>query len=617
MFGRELPVQRADGLRMALAFGAAGACLAVLAQKIDTAALAGLPQALDAQSPAALVAALVLTAVSFWAVARYDAVAHRHFRTGIPEAAARRSGFAAIALGQIIGLGVLTGAAVRWRVLADLPPARAMQVSVFVAVSFMLALSYLAAVSLALPGGPRLATLPAAAVVILLPLVAVWLALSPAPLAVRLRRFCPSLRAMGAILGWAALDVLAAGLALYLLIPAGTLDFQTFLPVFLLALMAALLSGAPGGLGPFELTLLSLLPQVPAAELLGGIVVFRAVYYALPASLAVLVLLRPERRGPAREVSAPPAPAPSAEMGVLRQNGGALVSAGATAAAHWPLPQSLVQLFDPLGGTAEQAAALLLQQAAQQNRMPLVYKCSARQAVGLRCLGWRVLATAQDAVIDLRSYDLASPARARLRRALRKAESAGVRVEHGPRLPLSQMARLDLCWQERHGRARGGTMGRFCPVYVARQEVFLAYRHERLIAFATFHRDDRSFYLDLVRHGTDLPDGTMQALVHAAAVSAQAAGLASLSLAGVPHAPDWAARLPLIGPRFSERGLRQFKNGFAPRWQTRYAAAPGPVALVLGLADVAREVHFPAPLPTLRAIHVQDEDYEFAYGLEP
>ena len=50
-----------------------------------------------------------------------------------------------------------------------------------------------------------------------------------------------------------------------------------------------MLSGAPGGVGPFELVLFSLLPSVPTPDLIAGIVVFRALYYAGPALIGVLI----------------------------------------------------------------------------------------------------------------------------------------------------------------------------------------------------------------------------------------------------------------------------------------------------------------------------------------
>ena len=52
----------------------------------------------------------------------------------------------------------------------------------------------------------------------------------------------------------------------------------------------------PGGLGVFEATIVALLPQVPTPQLLGSIVAYRAIYYLLPFSLAIIALVLAEAR---------------------------------------------------------------------------------------------------------------------------------------------------------------------------------------------------------------------------------------------------------------------------------------------------------------------------------
>ena len=47
--------------------------------------------------------AAVATALSFWAIGTYDAVMHRHLRTGVPADVARMTGAGSIALAQVLG----------------------------------------------------------------------------------------------------------------------------------------------------------------------------------------------------------------------------------------------------------------------------------------------------------------------------------------------------------------------------------------------------------------------------------------------------------------------------------------------------------------------------------
>ena len=87
----------------------------------------------------------------------------------------------------------------------------------------------------------------------------------------------------------ASLDWLIAGSVLYILLPSSSgLTFLGFLGIFLLAQLAGLASQIPGGLGVFESVMLLLLAStMSAAEALGSLLVYRGMYYLLPFLLAV------------------------------------------------------------------------------------------------------------------------------------------------------------------------------------------------------------------------------------------------------------------------------------------------------------------------------------------
>ncbi|MEP5729766.1 MAG: phosphatidylglycerol lysyltransferase domain-containing protein [Sulfitobacter sp.] len=585
-------------------------CVWLLSRMIDQSLLAQLPALLKGLKAEVVVPAALLCTLSFWAVARYDGLAHRHFQTGVSAHAASQSGFAAIALAQTLGFGIVTGSAVRWRVLPDLRAGQAVQLSTFVTLTFMPALFFLAACSclIFLPVGWW--TFPATATVVVLITIVLLLSFAPLFAPLRNRACIPSLRAFRSILGWTALDVLTAGFALYLLIPTPELAFTEFLPVFLLALSAAMLSGAPGGVGPFELVLLGMMPQVPTVDLLAGICAFRGLYYAVPAILAVYYLINPLKSGMDQAPQGPHQPIYAPEFDFLPQNGGEVVALNKGAVALLPTAQSLVQMGDCLGHPGYDTKAFLKRTAADQGRLPLLYKCNAQTAVSARQQGWKVLRLSRDAIVPLASFDLELPCRRRLRRILRKATSAGVTAQHVKALPITKMAELDETWQANHGGARGATMGRFCPHYLCRQEVFVAYQGAELIAFVTFHRNADTLHLDLMRHAQSIPDGTMHQLVQTALEYAKVEGLEKVDLAAVPTPPKWMYRWPDVVARFAPSGLYQFKNSFAPKWQPRYAAAPGWPSLIIGLADIALAIQHPRALETQALPHNQDEDYE-------
>jgi phosphatidylglycerol lysyltransferase len=555
--------------------------------------------------------AAVATAVSFAALGRYDALIHRHLGTGVPAAQARRAGVAAIAFSQAAGLGVLTGVLARWRLLPGLGIGPALAVTLWVAAGFLSALVTLAAAALLVgtvpPDWPVGPTRGVAAVVLLLVLVLpgallVWPALA---------RRLPTLPTLAGLWCYAAVDTGAACLALWLLWPDAP-GLGALYPAFLLAVTAGLLSGLPGGLGAFEVALLTLLaPSVPQ-DMMTAVLGYRVVTHVLPGLLALVPLARPGllRRG---AVVAQPLPpdlvcptdlhgASRAEAAVLLQSGGLVLVRPQGALGLITTGQTLVQFLDPLSG--RQAALLddLRVVARAGGRVALAYRLGPRAAVSARARGWRLRHIADEALLNPVIFSLNGPAHSTLRRKLRHAALAGVTVatpdERPAALPWDAMATVDAAWQRARGPARGVTMGRFGAATRA-QQVYLAWADGQLVAFASFHAGRSERTLDLMRIRPEAPDGTMQALIMAALTDARRDGIARLSLATIParagpQATGWQHGLAWWHLRLAgASGLAQFKDGFAPRYEPRYAAAPSWLALGLGLLDLAAAIRRP------------------------
>jgi phosphatidylglycerol lysyltransferase len=89
----------------------------------------------------------------------------------------------------------------------------------------------------------------------------------------------------------ATLDLMVSAAVLYVLMPASLdLSYAHFLAVYLLALLAALFSQVPGGLGVMELVILMLLNPTEPQRMVGTLLAYRAIYYLIPLSLGILVL---------------------------------------------------------------------------------------------------------------------------------------------------------------------------------------------------------------------------------------------------------------------------------------------------------------------------------------
>jgi uncharacterized membrane protein YbhN (UPF0104 family) len=79
------------------------------------------------------------------------------------------------------------------------------------------------------------------------------------------------------------LDVILVSSVLYLLLPESAgLAYLPFLAVYLASVFVGVLSHVPAGLGVLESVLLLLLPEVPPAELLASVLLYRMVYEILP-----------------------------------------------------------------------------------------------------------------------------------------------------------------------------------------------------------------------------------------------------------------------------------------------------------------------------------------------
>ena len=87
----------------------------------------------------------------------------------------------------------------------------------------------------------------------------------------------------------------AAGLIYVALPPEFNPGFVVVLGVFLASFTAAMLSHAPGGLGVLEFVFVSGLPDVPPADVLAALLVFRLLYLILPLILGIAAVVAFER----------------------------------------------------------------------------------------------------------------------------------------------------------------------------------------------------------------------------------------------------------------------------------------------------------------------------------
>lgn len=252
-----------------------------------------------------------------------------------------------------------------------------------------------------------------------------------------------------------------------------------------------------------------------------------------------------------------------------------------------------------------------------------------------RALGMRALHIGEDPVLWADRFTLDGGAVAEARRAVRKAEKAGIDVTHhfpdgagnapdpasDPAL-MSEVHAISNEWlAAHHGGEKGFCMGRFEPARLSDVWLVTARRGDtgRIEAFVTWVPIParRGWALDLMRRRSDAPAGVMEMIVVRSVEAARARGDAMLSLSlsalasvdGPAAAPasapgdDGAASDAATPPATSSasapaeadraraflmehlaryydfKGLFRWKKKFDPAFEDRYLVYPGPLAL--------------------------------------
>lgn len=242
----------------------------------------------------------------------------------------------------------------------------------------------------------------------------------------------------------------------------------------------------------------------------------------------------------------------------------------------------------------------------RQGRLVL-YEISAAMldlAIGM---GLQIVKYGEEAVVDLPEFELDTPQLRSVRKSERTAARAGARLRVVPAAAvpviLDELEAISNEWMAaKNQREKGFSLGSFNREYLLNFDMALVMVEDRIIAFANLWRteDGSECSVDLMRHRSDAPRGTMDFLFTNLLLWAKARGYRRFTLGMVPlsgiegrHlAPAWAKAAALVfrhGERFyGFRGLRGYKEKFAPRWESRYVAGPHGLGLLQGLHDISR-----------------------------
>ncbi len=250
---------------------------------------------------------------------------------------------------------------------------------------------------------------------------------------------------------------------------------------------------------------------------------------------------------------------------------------------------------DPLAsdGHFERSVMEYIRYCERNGWSPCVYEAAEERLPVYRSLGLRALKMAEEAVLELREFDLVGGKRANLRAMVNKTLKSGMVVKfynRGEQPDPAVDEQLESISQEWLADKRigelGFTLGRFSLESLSRVPVFIAVRQERIEGFCSWlpYRSDTAVVLDLMRKRKDAIAGTMDFLICQSLLQLKQMGYTQASLANAPLANTAEPRGALdrgvamlfenMNAVYGYKNLFQFKKKFAPHWEGRYLIYP-------------------------------------------
>lgn len=246
--------------------------------------------------------ALLLALGSYACLIGFDAIGLARSKHALSPIRLVATAFLAHAVGHTLGFAALTGGSVRWRGYsrAGLDLAAVGQVVLVSSLGFVFGAWVVLAAALLLEPDDAARVLPVSASIVRWSGVALALAYALAVALAgkagreiriaKLALWLPDRRTLLLVSVLSVFELALAGGALYVLLaPIEGVSFAGFIGLWLVAVLAGLVSSVPGGLGVFEWSMLQLLPAVAPAALLAAALVYRIIYYILPLTLAAML----------------------------------------------------------------------------------------------------------------------------------------------------------------------------------------------------------------------------------------------------------------------------------------------------------------------------------------
>ncbi len=247
--------------------------------------------------------AVALSAVSYLTLTGYDALALRQLSLRVPYRKTALASFASYAISFTLGFPLITGGTVRYWIYSQsgVSAAKVASLTLIAGVTFWLGMGLVIGAALTFdPAGIAEINQLKAWVNLLIgagvlaAIAGYFVLVAGGRRRLRIRGLNLELPGPGLTLAQMALgvaDLCAAASVLYVLLPAGhATQFIHFLAVYVFGCLLGIASHIPGGIGPFEMTMLKSLTTPTQEGLLASLLLFRAIYYIIPFVLALALM---------------------------------------------------------------------------------------------------------------------------------------------------------------------------------------------------------------------------------------------------------------------------------------------------------------------------------------
>ncbi|MBW4474615.1 MAG: DUF2156 domain-containing protein [Stenomitos rutilans HA7619-LM2] len=285
-----------------------------------------------------------------------------------------------------------------------------------------------------------------------------------------------------------------------------------------------------------------------------------------------------------------------ARLALLKDKAYYFSPSGRSVVAYVAKGRSAIALGDPIGPLDDRHETVMAFRyfCDRNDWFPVFYEAAPDQLPLYSSLGLRSVQIGEEAVIDLKTFNLKGKANQNLRTAVNRLTKTGHSLKvFEPPISEDLIHRLkpvsDEWLQCKNGAEKRFSIGWFDSTYLAECYIAVVYdAHGGIVAFSNLLTgyNRKEVTVDLMRHRKDVEKGTMEFLFatviqHFQHLDYDGFNFSLSPLAGVGETPE-AKRVEKglhyffehLNQFYNFKGLHQFKEKFQPHWEPRYLVYP-------------------------------------------